>query len=156
MDGNNTTRMLVDHMTVERGERPFGAVWVLNLPWAHPFWSQYLVTLADLTTPLEKPATIARPGMTHEVIVWAIDPEKPVEKWADRQPGCLLQPANHAYQFKADDDKAAHERIAKMVSAMIGRRLSPDTDYTPAWDHIFKDGVSLKSNVFERFGQTVQ
>ncbi len=149
--------IITDHTESPAAEgKPYGAIWVLTVPWAHPIWSQYFVTLCDLTTPVGKPPMIARPGMTHEVLVWAVAPDKPVTKWADRPDGCLLQPANHGYQFKSDTDEAARDRIAGYIAEIDAQRLSPDTDYRSVWNELFKDGVSLHYNAFEQATATVQ
>ncbi len=151
--------IIVDHTVLPRGEgKPFGAQWVLTVPWAHPVWHQYWIGLYDLTTKHADGSDpiIARPGMTHEMMVWAIDPGKPVTTWETRQDGCLLQPANHGYQFKAEDDDAAVQRIALLVRAIEERSLSPDTDWRGVWNELFLDGVSLHWNSFERAAATVQ
>ena len=54
-----------------------------------------------------------------------------------------LHPANYAYQFYADDDIAAVERMADIVRRVEERRLSPDTDFRSVWDREFKDGYAL-------------
>lgn len=151
---------LQDHMVAARADgNAFGAVWVFTCRWAHPIWSQYALHLVDLTTSLPPPhpkPTLARPGMTHEMSLWAIDPDKPVSKWMEAPAGCMLTPANQAYQFKAESDEAALNRIQDLVNQMEARTLSPDTDYRRAWDALFQDGVSLITNAFERYGQTIQ
>jgi hypothetical protein len=137
--------------------KPSGATWVLTVPWAHPFWDQYLVLLSDLTTETGEPPAIVRPGMTHEMMIWVINPEIEITKWADKPPtGALLSPANHGYQFKADSDEAARDRIAGYIAQIEARELSPDTDWRGAWNKLFKDGASLHYSAFERAAATVQ
>ena len=36
-----------------RAGQAFGAGWIITAPWAHPFWSQYVISLTDLVTPME-------------------------------------------------------------------------------------------------------
>lgn len=138
--------------------RPFGAQWVLTVPWAHPLWSQYWVALYDLTTKHADGTVpmIVRPGMTHEMMVWAIDPDKPVTTWEGRPDGCLLTPPNHGYQFKAESDEAATARIAGYIDAIDKQQLSPDTDWRGVWNEMFQDGASLHWNALERAAATVQ
>jgi hypothetical protein len=148
-----------DHTTSPRAEgRPFGAQWVLTVPWAHPLWSQYWVALYDLTTKHADGTVpmIARPGMTHEMILWAINPDKPVTVWESRPDGCLLTPPNHGYQFKAESDEEAEARIAKISLAIEERGISPDTDWRGVWNELFIDGVSLHYSALERAAATVQ
>lgn len=146
-----------DHQVFHTPGRPFGAIWFLTVPWAHPLWSQYFVSLCDLTTQVAKPAMIVRAGMTHEVMVWAVDPKFKLGKWEDRpKGGFLLQPANHGYQFKAESDEAATARIAGYIDAIDKQQLSPDTDWRGVWNEMFQDGASLHWNALERAAATVQ
>ena len=112
----------------------FAVRWDIEAPWAHPFWNSYLVSLCDLTTETGEPPVKYRPDVTHEVIVWALDPET----------GKLLQPPNHGYQFVAPSNEAARERITALVAQIEARQLSPDTDFSKAWDVLFADGVTLR------------
>lgn len=144
-----------DHRVFHTEGRPFGAIWFLTVPWAHPLWSQYFVSLCDLTTTVGP--MIARPGMTHEMMFWAVDPKFTLDKWEDRpKGGFLLQPANHGYQFMADSDEAATARIAGYIDAIDKQQLSPDTDWRGVWNEMFQDGASLHYNAFERAAATVQ
>jgi hypothetical protein len=138
--------------------KPYGVTWVLTVPWAHPFWDQYLVSLCDLTTKHEDGTepVIVRPGMTHEMMIWAINPKIRITKWEDRPSGALLSPANHGYQFKADSDEAARDRIAGYIAQIEAQKLSPDTDWRGGWNKLFKDGASLHYSAFERAAATVQ
>lgn len=138
---------------VERDGAPFNAAWAVDAPWAHPAWSQYAVALYDLTTPYQGVTPhLARPGMTHEVMIWAVNPDKPIPaSWPanmDDRPG-LLDPANYGYQFAAASHDAAFARIQALVDQIDQKLLSPDTDFRSVWDGIFADGVSLHHNVFE-------
>lgn len=125
-----------------------GAVWVVTAPWAHPFWSQYAFSLTDLTTPIGTPPVIHLPGATHEFLLFAIDPDKPVKFWADRPKGCLLSPPNCGYQFIAENNDAALDRIQRCVDRVMHGELSPDTDYRFMWNELFKDGHSLARSMF--------
>lgn len=141
---------IVDYDTRERGELPFTATWVIDAPWAHPIWHQYLVVTFSLAPAQEgHEPTIYRPGMTHEMHVWAVDPDTPVTVWKERPEGCLLQPMNHGYQFKADSDDAALARVTALVQSLVEGTLSPDTDWRAMWDQLFADGVSLRINRLE-------
>lgn len=149
--------MIDDHVSSPRREgQAFYAAWLLTTPWAHRFWSQYFWTVTDLTTPMRKPPVLVRPGMTHELLVFAVDPTNGrTEKLGGKWPPVLL-PGNHGYQFKAEDDEAASIRVALLVGAVEAEKLSPDTDFTPAWDKLFADGASLKVNMLKRALAVVQ
>ncbi|RVQ23032.1 hypothetical protein [Sinorhizobium meliloti] len=59
----------------------FSAAWIIDAPWAHPVWSQYLLALYDLTTPAPEVGTVVfMPGATHEFVLHALDPERLILK----------------------------------------------------------------------------
>jgi hypothetical protein len=96
------------------------------------------------------PAYLAKPGMTHEIMLCALDPATPIQRDAPMTAQRLtrLQPANHAYQFPAASNDEAIRRIQSLVAALVGDALSADTDFTPAWNELFKDGATLKESIF--------
>lgn len=122
----------------------FGAQWFVDAPWAHPMWRQYLVGVCDLTTALTEPPLLYAEGVTHELVVYAVDPDKLVTSFDAMPQGYLLTPANHVHQFVADSDEAAQARIQRLVTMIEARELSPDTDFVTVWEELFKDGVTLR------------
>lgn len=129
----------------------FTAIWGLRVPWAHPVWSEYAIMFYDLKERAGcANATIFKQGMTHEFILYALDPAKPLDFTKDlyEQPLAMLQPGNMGYQFRAESDEAAIARIAECVDLMDRGSLSPDTDYRYLWDKRFEDGFALVTNVF--------
>ena len=129
--------------------QPFCAHWIVKAPWAHPAWDSYFVMVVDLKTPTPQPAYRARPGVTHELMIFAMNPGEDVPPLVEiaesgRMLSYLLRPANYGYQFTANSDKAATERIQGLVDRIVEKTLSPDTDHRKAWDLIFDDGVSLR------------
>ena len=134
----------------------FNCVWVIDAPWAHPLWSQYVVLLYDLTTVQDgaQMPKVVLEGATHEFMVFAVDPSHKIEKDADAwdlgRTGQLrlLQPANYGYQFIAESNDAATARIQAIVDQIIGESLSPDTDFRSWWDKILPDMKSLHSYGF--------
>lgn len=141
------TKTLFDRLPAEDGQA-FNAGWIITVPWA--FWSQYVVTLTDLTTPMPGvgPPIIYMPNATHEVVVEALNPEHSVTELKIKRRGSTklwrLMPPNHAYQFIAADDAAAEARIQHIVDLIDAKELSPDTDFRHVWDMLFTDGVSLR------------
>ena len=134
----------------------FGCTWIVTAPWAHPLWQQYALLLYDLTTPNGRdPATLYRPDVTHEMLVYALDPAVKVDAKVEPYPGetvvelnplpRMLSPANFGYQFTASSDGAAQARLQQLVDEIYGQALSPATDWAGEWDRIFADGVSLKN-----------
>lgn len=145
-------------MTVLRKERteraegkPFQVTWLIDAPWAHPIWKQYLVVLYDLTTPAPKAPTIYQEGVTHEFMLFAI---KPTTRFEGKAPFAdtnitTLMPANHAYQFESEGgDVEAEARIDKLMGWIAQKRISPDTDWRAVWDKEFADGHTLITSAF--------
>lgn len=136
-------------------EQPYSAAWIVRAPWAHPLWHSYAAFLYDLTTPHARgEPTLHMEGATHEFIMYALDPDKDVptitEEVDSLKPlhGMLLQPANHGYQFKADSDDEARERVHACIAAVNRGELSPDTDFRSAWDGLWKDATTLHRSAF--------
>ena len=123
--------------------RPFGALWLVDAPWAHPAWQQYLMSLCDLTTEIEEQPVTWMKAATHEIIVWAVDPKvgvetgEHIEDW--KLDKALLAPPNQLQQFYADSDDAAVARVNQLVELIEARRLSPDSDAQADWDRLFTE-----------------
>jgi hypothetical protein len=131
----------------EPGKQPWQAMWIITAPWAHPFWSQYALAVFDLTTPMLGEVKFYMPEATHEMWLWALNPDHKVERIPDLTKGeslHRLDPANFAYQFKAESNDAARERMQRLVDGIDRMELSPDTDFRPAWNWLFADGASLR------------
>lgn len=118
----------------------FNRIWLLTAAWAHPLWHSYAFLLYDLTSPSPDGAapSVYLDGATHELMVFALDPDHPAET-----PFRMLQPANHGYQFKAESNEAAETRVVALLDEIEATTLSPDTDFRAMWDVRFADGVSL-------------
>ena len=123
----------------DRRGKPWGRVWWVRAPFAHPLWHSYMFSLVDLTTRTARPPKLFLDGATHEVLVFALDPSHPETSF----PAHTLSPANHGYQFKADSNAAAEARIRGGIVRVVAQQFSPDTDYRREWDREFKDGRSL-------------
>jgi hypothetical protein len=121
--------------------RPFNATWIVDAPWAHPLWNQYAILLFDLTTPTTEKPYIFMPKATHEVQVWAIDPDQHIDRLDNTNLyGKLLRPVNHVYQFRAGSDELALSRCSILRHAIAMKQLNPDTDGRRQWDLLFRDG----------------
>jgi len=119
------------------------AVWVVEAPFANPFWHSYAMVLVHL-----RPLADARPtkfyldGATHEMWLAALNPDVPrarailgMETWAP------LAPLNFAAQIKEASDDAAQGRIRDAVSRVCTGTLNPDTDFIRQWMHLFGDNM---------------
>lgn len=109
--------------------------WILHAPNAHPAWSHYVLNLIHLR-PIEgvKNAKKYHEDATHEVIVFALDPDKPI---TDGQHVTVLNPPNYMEQFRADNDAAALEYVEGVIKEIVVGTLSPDTDHRSAWHQRF-------------------
>lgn len=107
--------------------------YIITAPGWHPLWTQYmlaLITLAD--TPGEAPATITRPGATHQIITLAMDPDHgpytPDHVTQGRV--AYLRPGNIGEQFTATDAEAL-DVIALCARAVLDGILNPETSDAP-------------------------
>lgn len=115
--------------------------WIASAPYAHPVWSYYaILCIALRDVPGVPKAKINLEGATHEVMVFALDPD--VVPVIDDTPR-VLRPINFVGQFVATDDAAAEARIRQAVQDVIDGKLNPDTDHTRAWIEHFSDSNLL-------------
>lgn len=122
------------------------ALWVVFAPWAHAFWAYYLVGAIHLRPSATLPQPkIFLPGATHEVIVYALDPEV-VPDVVNTSKLRKLRPVNFAGQWRAgarpnpvDLDRAAAEKIKFHVGEILVGDLSPDTDFRRQWVERFSN-----------------
>jgi hypothetical protein len=116
------------------------AIWFVEVPWAHMFWHSYAIVLAHLR-PLEGvvPPTIYLADATHEIDIFALDPDKPrqslMEGTVPFGTACM-QPANFGAQFIATDEDAA-KKVRGNVEQILAGQLSPDSDYANVWGEIY-------------------
>lgn len=115
-------------------------VFCVEAPYGHPIWHSYMLSMIHLR-PLvgqSRLPTINRPGATHEIMVFALDPERQREPFitAKDHPH-LLRPANFVGQvIEASDDDAA-SLLRATVQDVIDGKLNPDTDYMKWWAERF-------------------
>jgi hypothetical protein len=106
---------------------------IITAPGWHPLWSQYmlaLITLADL--PGQPPATLERPGATHQIITMAMDPDLgpyTPDSFAGRRVQ-YLRPGNIGAQFTAADQQAL-DLLPLCAQAVIFGHLNPETSDAP-------------------------
>lgn len=115
------------------------AAFIIEAPWAHPMWHSYMLAAGHLRdVPGVKPAHISLPGATHEMWLFALNPEYPREPViAGTGHMRFLQPLNFVAQFIATSDGMARERMLKTAEEIIDGKLSPDTDYIKWWAERF-------------------
>lgn len=109
--------------------------WIAHAPYAHPIWSNYAVMCVALReSPGVPKPVINMPGATHEIMVFALDPN--FVPAVDDFPK-FLQPVNFAAQFIEPDDLSATVRVQQAVQDIIDGTLSPDTDFRWMWAQRF-------------------
>lgn len=111
------------------------AGWIIYAPYAHPVWHSYLLSAVSLRDcPGARPAKIYLPGATHEVLLYALNPEHRTSINDFPHP---LIPTNFHGQWIAENDEAAARYIDETVRMVCEGQLNPDTDYTRYWIHRF-------------------
>lgn len=124
--------------------------WLVYAPYAHQLWHSYAISCINLRDiPGIPPAKLNLPGATHELMVFALDPERPMR--VDDRPA-YLAPANFVAQFIEPTDEAAAARIRQAVQDVCDAKLNPDTDYMRHWIHRF--GASNVIGAPKRAGET--
>jgi hypothetical protein len=104
---------------------------------AHPFWDHWFVSVVHLR-PIDgvPPAHISKPGMTHELIIAALNPELPLPSLDADHAGWKanwLTPVDVIEQFAAKDDAVAQQILELAVQAIVGGFASPDQYWRPWW-----------------------
>lgn len=124
--------------------------YLVHAAYAHPAWHSYMIACVNLRDiPGVPPAKINMPGATHEILVYALDPNTPM--FVDESPA-LLHPANFHGQFIEPSDEAAAERMKQTVQDVIDGKLNPDTDYGQLWIRRFS-ASNIKGDP-AKFGET--
>jgi hypothetical protein len=121
------------------------AAWIVFAPWAHPAWCCYAIMAIHLrpTDGLKDPV-IRLPTATHEVWVYALDPDREPDL---RNPiKTYLTPANFVGQWTSqvrrnpvDLDRDAARKIELHIDEILAGELSPDTDFIQEWVVRFSD-----------------
>lgn len=132
------------------------ASWLVSAPWAHPLWSGYAIECIHLRSVSGLgPPIIHLQGATHEMWIFAIDPDWVLNP--GRRPA-LLQPVNFAAQFHAESDAAAAAGIEGAIREILQGTLSPDTDYRQQWAARFGSNMlrgGLAADSIAQTGDTV-
>jgi hypothetical protein len=123
------------------------AGWVVEAPWAHPAWHSYALLLMHLRPmPDNRPTKFYLEGATHEIWLYALNPDFPRQPMIERLELRFLTPLNFAAQFIAESDAAASNRALQAVMDICAGNLSPDTDFIRYWaarfgGNMLKDGA---------------
>jgi len=105
--------------------------WLLRCPFAHPVWSQWVVSLVHLRPVGGLPAAV---GSGHNLAIFAVDPCHELEPDEPVPPRALLSPPI-AFDFDVFGacDWRAVERVELLLECTMRRELSPDDDCRRLW-----------------------
>lgn len=107
------------------------SAWIVQAPYAHPMWHSYSIGAVSLReVPGMRKPVINLAGATHEVFVFALNPEQ--RRPLNASPR-YLTPLNFAGQWRAESDGAAARFIEETIQLVIDGHLSPDTDFRRDW-----------------------
>lgn len=121
------------------------ASWLIEAPNAHPFWHSYWLALIHLRPdPGDVPPKLYLPDATHELWLYALDPDKPRQEMIESGLMRVLQPGNFAGQMRYADDAEAFAAAKVAVRKVCDGRLSPDTDFRAQWVALFGDWMIKK------------
>jgi hypothetical protein len=117
------------------------ARWNLWLPGQHPLWSRYTLGVVHLRDAKSlTPAKKQFPEATHEILVFAVDPDFDEALFADGATS-VLEPLNHVVQFVAASDQKAVLVAEKMVQRLVdGLELAEPSGISGARE-LFKKSV---------------
>jgi hypothetical protein len=103
-----------------------------------------LLLLINLIPTADFAPTAYGEGMTHEVTVYEIDPATPVDYQTSlffQKSVSPLVPTTVGFQFHADSNDAAIDRINAVLQRVIDEDLPADV--ASAWEPMFSDGVRI-------------
>lgn len=100
--------------------------WILWLPGYHAMWSCYVLVACHLRNlPGVTPAVKHFPEATHEISLWANDPER-VQVALEKGGFAPLEPANYVKQIILRDDAACNRLAEDIAVEFINARLLPE------------------------------
>lgn len=118
--------------------------WILSIPGAHPWWHGYMLSIISLADiPGVSPATKHYPEATHEIVVFALDPDVELpdpDNAKDFRPA-FLTPANLVEQIHGVTDEQATGIAERLGRAFVDGIASPDTDYRSHTQQLLRNTV---------------
>lgn len=108
--------------------------WLLHCPTSHPWWPWYLLTGVKLFD-VEglPPAHRQYPEAEFELLVMALNPEKPLPAPIGLMAMPFLSPPDQCHQFHGLTDEKARELLELAARACVGGILVPDQDHRSRW-----------------------
>ena len=133
-------------ITIPKTVKPHGTVksWLVKGEKFHMLWNHWAVSLIHLR-PYEgepQPPILNKPNMTHEVLIFALNPGEDQENRRVYDPDNFpvptpyMRPIDLSEQFEAPSDEKATEVVDLMVRAICDGIMSPDQDFRSVWKEV--------------------
>lgn len=123
------------------------AVWLIDQPRVHPFWSRWVINLIHLRDAPGLPEAKRHfPEATHEITIAALDPAS-YEEHEQIQVGTFpsgwkwMNPLDLLHQFNVPSDQMAIRIVELAVHACCVGDLAADTDFREVWKTLI-DGTA--------------
>ncbi len=130
---------------VDPSQRAGLASWIVHIPGAHPFWSNWMVAVVHLRdVPGATPAKRNYPEAEYEFLILTINPEEhptPTVEEALSKGLHFLHPVDVCEQFHGVTDQDAVRICESAVRASLNGRISPDQDFRPIWRAAIQETV---------------
>jgi hypothetical protein len=121
------------------------ASWFVEAPWAHPAWNNYWLYICHLRPmPDNRPTMFYLEGATHEMWLYAMNPDWQIKDMIEQVKFPFLTPKNFAVQLKLDSDEAAAKLLEGAAMDVLNQRMNPDTDYITTWWAKYGDNMRRK------------
>jgi hypothetical protein len=118
---------------------------LISAPYAHPLWSNYWLYACHLREIIRDgkplPTIIYLEGATHEMWLYALDPDLSLEQQDERLIPAYLTPMNFGAQLIRPSDDSVREEMMLLAREIESGRMNPDTDYARMWRQRFGDNM---------------
>jgi len=129
-------RIKLPEPTIKPDHKATLIMYLVNGIGYHPIWNHWAISLISLEEiPGVLPAMKKYPEAAYELIVVALDPNKPLPDPDQlyEKPPHMLTPFDVICQFHGVDDDEAKEIITILVKEILAGELSPDQDFRKLW-----------------------
>ena len=123
-------------------------IWAWRLPDASGDLRDGLLVLFNLIPTPDCTPVLHAPDVTHEFQVYEVDPATPIDfgrNLFEQKSVSPLIPATVAYQFRAQTELDAIERLSDLTARVADLSLAPDSD--TGWALFLSDGVNIRSSL---------
>jgi hypothetical protein len=118
---------------------------LISAPYAHPVWSNYWLYACHLRPLIRDgeplPTINYLEGATHEMWVYALNPDYTLEQQNERLAPAFLTPMNFGAQLIRKSDEEVVTEMRELAHEIEDGRMNPDTDNARAWHQRFGDNM---------------